>query len=129
MFGSRTSTRSGAAFRRRWRFAVCVGHAATRNTAPWKTPSTRFPELDGVAPHGAWDAHLSPREREIASLVTQGLTNRQIAERLVIAPRTAENHLQHVFGKLGVSSRAQVAAWFTWCQLNGGSGPSDERAR
>jgi serine/threonine-protein kinase PknK len=44
-------------------------------------------------------------------LIAQGLTNRQIAARLVIAPRTAENHVQHIFDKVGVSSRAQVAAW------------------
>jgi len=110
MFGTRTSADSGAAFRRRWRFAVCVGHAATHRARP-TIPSTFSRELDAVASHGAWYASLSPREREVATLVTQGLTNKQIAERLVIAPRTAENHLQRVFDKLGVSSRAQVAAW------------------
>ena len=47
----------------------------------------------------------------MAVLIAHGLTNRQIAERLVIAPRTADNHVQHIFDKLGVSSRAQVAAW------------------
>ena len=56
-------------------------------------------------------AALSTREHEVASLVTAGLTNRQIAERLVIATRTVDNHVQHIFDKLAVSSRAQVAAW------------------
>jgi non-specific serine/threonine protein kinase len=59
-------------------------------------------------------AHLPPltsREQQVAALVTQGLTNRQIAERLVISPRTADNHVQHIFDRLGMSSRAQVAAW------------------
>jgi serine/threonine-protein kinase PknK len=54
---------------------------------------------------------LTAREREVAVLIAHGLTNRQIAERLVITPRTAENHVQHIFEKLGRSSRAQVAAW------------------
>jgi DNA-binding NarL/FixJ family response regulator len=56
-------------------------------------------------------APLSAREREVAVLIAHGLTNRQIAHRLVIAPRTADNHVQHIFDKLGLSSRAQVAAW------------------
>jgi DNA-binding NarL/FixJ family response regulator len=53
---------------------------------------------------------LSTREHEVAALVTEGLTNRQIASRLVIATRTVDNHVQHIFDKLAVSSRAQVAA-------------------
>jgi non-specific serine/threonine protein kinase len=44
-------------------------------------------------------------------LIARGLTNRQIAELLIIAPRTADNHVQHIFDKLGLSARAQVAAW------------------
>jgi DNA-binding NarL/FixJ family response regulator len=54
---------------------------------------------------------LSAREREVAALVAQGLTNRDIAERLVVSERTAENHVQHVLNRLGLRSRAQVAAW------------------
>jgi non-specific serine/threonine protein kinase len=57
------------------------------------------------------DAILSAREREVAALVAQGLTNRDIAERLVVSERTAENHVQHVLNRLGLRSRAQVAAW------------------
>lgn len=47
----------------------------------------------------------------MAVLIAHGLTNREIAARLVIALRTADNHVQHIFDKLGLSSRAQVAAW------------------
>ena len=54
---------------------------------------------------------LTARELEVAVLIAQGLTNRQVASQLVIAVRTADNHLQHIFDKLGLSSRAQVAAW------------------
>ncbi|HEY3558105.1 MAG TPA: AAA family ATPase, partial [Kribbella sp.] len=54
---------------------------------------------------------LSPREAEVARLVADGLTNRQLAERLVISERTAENHVQHILQKLGFSTRSQIAAW------------------
>ncbi len=64
-----------------------------------------------VAPRTQLGGPLTAREREVAVLIAHGLTNRQIAERLVIAPRTADNHVQHIFDKIGVSSRAQVAAW------------------
>ncbi len=54
---------------------------------------------------------LTPREREVAALVARGFSNRQIATELTIAERTAENHVEHILGKLGLHSRAQVAAW------------------
>lgn len=54
---------------------------------------------------------LTRREREVAMLVTQGRTNREIAAALVITEKTAENHVQHILNKLGFRSRAQVAAW------------------
>jgi DNA-binding CsgD family transcriptional regulator/tetratricopeptide (TPR) repeat protein len=58
------------------------------------------------------DAHpLTQREREIAALIAQGLTNRAIAERLVIAERTAETHVSNILGKLGLDTRSQVATW------------------
>ncbi len=54
---------------------------------------------------------LSPREAEVATLVADGLTNRQIAERLFISERTAQNHVQHILTKLGFATRSQIAAW------------------
>ena len=53
---------------------------------------------------------LTPREREIAVLVADGKSNREIAEELVIAPRTVDTHVQHILTKLDFSSRSQVAA-------------------
>jgi DNA-binding NarL/FixJ family response regulator len=44
-------------------------------------------------------------------LVAAGLSNRAIADRLVISDRTAQNHVQHILGKLGFTNRAQIAAW------------------
>jgi putative nucleotidyltransferase with HDIG domain len=58
---------------------------------------------------GAWPAGLSDREVEVLRLVAGGLSNRQIAEALVISPRTAEHHVQHVYTKIGVSTRAAAA--------------------
>ncbi|MPY78855.1 MAG: LuxR family transcriptional regulator [Actinophytocola sp.] len=57
------------------------------------------------------DATLTRREREVASLIADGLSNKEIATKLVIARRTAEAHVEHILGKLGFSSRSQVAAW------------------
>jgi predicted ATPase/DNA-binding CsgD family transcriptional regulator len=54
---------------------------------------------------------LTGREREIADLVAEGLTNRQIAGQLVISKRTVDAHIEHIYGKLGVSSRVQLASW------------------
>ena len=54
---------------------------------------------------------LSRREDEVAKLVADGLTNRQIATRLVISERTAETHVQHILTKLGFTTRSQIAAW------------------
>ncbi|WP_062986145.1 protein kinase domain-containing protein [Nocardia anaemiae] len=57
------------------------------------------------------EGKLTKRERQVAGLVAQGLTNRAIAGRLVISPRTAEGHVEHILTKLGFTSRAQIAAW------------------
>ena len=54
---------------------------------------------------------LTPREREVAALIAQGKTNREIAVVLVIAERTADTHVQHILNKLGIGSRAQIAGW------------------
>jgi predicted ATPase/DNA-binding CsgD family transcriptional regulator len=54
---------------------------------------------------------LSRREREIADLIAQGLSNKEIASALVIALRTAEGHVEHILTKLGFTSRTQIAAW------------------
>ncbi len=54
---------------------------------------------------------LTAREREVALLVARGLTNRQIASELSISKRTVDNHVANILKKLGLRSRAQVAAW------------------
>lgn len=67
---------------------------------------------------------LTRREREVAELLAQGVTNKEIAARLVISQRTAESHVGNILVKLGFSSRAQIAAWMVGQQReHGSSGP------
>ncbi|TPX01001.1 helix-turn-helix transcriptional regulator, partial [Schumannella luteola] len=56
-------------------------------------------------------AVLTPRQQEVAGLVAEGLTNREIAARLGIEERSAEGHVERIRLRLGVRSRAQIAAW------------------
>jgi predicted ATPase/DNA-binding CsgD family transcriptional regulator len=55
---------------------------------------------------------LSAREREVAMRIHRGMSNRDIAAELVLSVRTVDTHVQRILGKLGFSSRAQVAAWY-----------------
>jgi len=54
---------------------------------------------------------LTQREQEVASLLAQGLTNKQIAATLVVSPATVRSHVEHILGKLDFRSRAQIAVW------------------
>ena len=54
---------------------------------------------------------LTKRERQVAELIAEGLTNKAIADQLVISPRTAQGHVEHILTKLGFHTRAQIAAW------------------
>jgi putative nucleotidyltransferase with HDIG domain len=69
-------------------------------------------EAAGVAPsraQSAWPKELSDREVQVLRLVARGHSNREVAEQLVISPRTAEHHVQHIYAKIGVSTRAAAA--------------------
>jgi len=59
----------------------------------------------GAAPRSL-PGGLSTREVEVLALVARGLTNAEIAARLVVSRRTAEHHVQHIYAKIGTSSRA-----------------------
>jgi predicted ATPase/DNA-binding CsgD family transcriptional regulator len=61
--------------------------------------------------HSGGAASLTPREKEIAALLAQGLSNKAIAKTLVVAQRTAETHVANIMVKLGLTSRGQVSAW------------------
>lgn len=75
-------------------------------------PLSPEPRLPGAVQTRS-SSPLSPREREVAGLVAQGFSNRRIAEALVIAEATVERHISNIFGRLGLSSRAELAVWVT----------------
>jgi DNA-binding CsgD family transcriptional regulator len=58
-------------------------------------------------PPSGWES-LTPTERDVVRLVSEGLTNKDIAARLFISPRTVQTHLTHVYTKLGLTSRVQL---------------------
>ncbi len=74
----------------------------------------RFLGLPVSSPAGRAAApELTPRQQEVAALVSAGLTNREIGDRLGIDERSAEGHVERIRLRLGARSRAQVAAWWT----------------
>jgi ATP/maltotriose-dependent transcriptional regulator MalT len=85
------------------RFAVVSAGGASGVAAQVRVPLQ-------AAGSGA-ETTLTPRELEITALIARGLSNRGIADELVISPATAARHVANIFGKLGFTSRAQVAAW------------------
>ncbi|MFE5703965.1 ATP-binding protein [Rhodococcus koreensis] len=89
--------------------AITEGHALDLDAAVALALGEELPN----APRTVTDSVriLTKREREVADLVAEGLTNRAIAARLVISPRTAQGHVEHVLTKLGFTSRTQIAAW------------------
>jgi DNA-binding NarL/FixJ family response regulator len=63
---------------------------------------------------GGGDADVSPlgkREAEVARLIAEGLTNKQIATRLFISERTVDSHVRSILNKLGFRTRTQIATW------------------
>lgn len=73
-----------------------------------RTP--RLSQISDIASAGARDAVLSKREREILALLADGLVNKQIAARLGISTNTVKTHLELLFDKLGVATRAEAVA-------------------
>ena len=97
----------GAAFRDAWR----TGRELSADETALVAQQLARELAAGATPAAAEAALLTEREGQVAGLVAEGLTNRQIALRLVISERTADRHVSNILGKLGLSTRAQVAAW------------------
>jgi DNA-binding CsgD family transcriptional regulator len=60
---------------------------------------------------------LTPREADVLRLVARGRSNKEIAKRLIISPKTVDNHLQHIYEKIGVSTRAAATLYAVEKQL------------
>jgi predicted ATPase/DNA-binding CsgD family transcriptional regulator/Tfp pilus assembly protein PilF len=88
--------------------------AGARTTeAAWITSTRAGAGFAGPppVPRGGDESALTRRQLQVAALVARGLSNRAIADELVISPATAARHMANIFTRLGFSSRAQVAAW------------------
>lgn len=108
------------------RAAIDLAHCAARSRRPrdaaaildtvrqraTKMGATAIIALaDEVADSGEGAGPLSARELDVARLVASGSTNRQIADQLVISPKTASSHIEHILAKLGAARRSEIAAW------------------
>jgi DNA-binding NarL/FixJ family response regulator len=79
-----------------------------------KGASDRLPRPRPLTPRQATKlavGGLTARERDVAVLVAQGMSNREIADALVLGQRTVQTHVGHILDKLGFTTRAQIAAW------------------
>ena len=97
----------------------CVMRWARTTLTPHGPRAQRCPPRTAIAyaqrgrgerkrPSTGW-ASLTPAERDVVRLVSEGLANRDIATRLFVSPRTVQAHLTHVYTKLGLTSRVQFA--------------------
>ncbi|MFI7063772.1 AAA family ATPase [Kribbella sp. NPDC050124] len=78
------------------------------NARPWTTRAENELRATGIPHESHVDATLTTQQRQIAELAAAGLTNKQIAERLVLSPRTVSTHLYQLFPKLGITTRAAL---------------------
>jgi non-specific serine/threonine protein kinase len=103
------STRFEAAFERGRALSIDEGIAYALGEHPAQ-----------AAPEAAEpDTVLTAREREVAELIAEGLSDRQIASRLMISVRTAETHAQNILAKLGYRSRTRIASWVAQQHVTG----------
>jgi DNA-binding CsgD family transcriptional regulator len=95
---------------------LAKAHALAAEELLRRWPGWRLEEARGLrSEHRAGSRRasgpLTPREREVAQLVAEGLSNGEVAKRLFISTKTASVHVSNILGKLGMSSRTEIAAW------------------
>ncbi len=98
---------SGSASRR----SVASSGAARRSRRSRPSRIALGDDLDPVGEPAVLPSPLTRRETEVAELVAEGLSNPEIARRLVISVRTAQGHVENILRKLGFTSRAMIASW------------------
>jgi DNA-binding CsgD family transcriptional regulator len=103
--------RRGGSDDRRQALALTKKYAPVAAKLGMAPSRAAFAELADDLAGRAGPAALTRREHEIAGCVAHGLTNREIAAKLHISERTAENHVQHILTKLGFTNRSQIAVW------------------
>ena len=91
--------------------ALSADQAVAVALAPSDSASSGVPETSGELSDGTGWGPLTRREVDVARLVVEGRSNRQIAAALVVSERTVGTHLDHIYAKLGVSSRTAVATY------------------
>ena len=106
LYAAEAAAETAEAFRREGRTGSALTAASRAHRLAEQCEGARTPALetiDGSLP-------LTAREREIAGLATRGLSNRAIAEQLVVSLRTVDNHLHNAYAKLGITKRSELAA-------------------
>jgi len=107
MLKSVKASMSGEEFEREWSSGRSLGLDGAIQLAE----DAAHPVVTRSRPPEKRRDQLTPREREVVAHVARGLSNREIGSRLSIAERTATSHVEHIMNKLGLHSRAQIAAW------------------
>jgi DNA-binding CsgD family transcriptional regulator len=92
--------------------AISESGSVNRAVSPYSSMGSSGGYLRPARPRSGWDS-LTPTAHSVAALVAEGLSNPQIGERLYISSRTVQTHFAHVFAKLDISARAQLAAEVT----------------
>jgi predicted ATPase/DNA-binding CsgD family transcriptional regulator len=118
-FGQTEFDRAFAVVRDKMDLATCAtafaeGRAMNLEQAVEYALTQLMPRIEITVPNlGAKQnfGGLTPREREVAALIAQGKSNREIADQLVLSERTVENHVGNILSKLDFHSRTQIAAW------------------
>ncbi|MGH3885225.1 MAG: LuxR C-terminal-related transcriptional regulator [Pseudonocardiaceae bacterium] len=109
LIAAEVAAEAARAYQRAGRFASARAAAGRSQRLAERCEGCRTPGLEcAVLPQP-----LTVREREISGLAAQGLSSQRIAERLVLSVRTVDNHLHHVYAKLGVSSRTELTTVLT----------------
>jgi DNA-binding NarL/FixJ family response regulator len=108
LYAAEATAQEAAAYRGSGRAGLARGAQTRAWALARRCPGVSTPALVELA-----TPDLTPRQREIVQLAAAGLTNRQIADRLTVSTRTAANHLQAVYEKLGVNDRTEVGRLLT----------------